>query len=322
MIRNRVPALAGNYTVADRPNDTALHYIVIHATELSYPETVTRFQTAHQVSAHAVLRGSDGLVTEMVAPKNIAWHAGNWDMNVRSLGIEQEAFEHDASSFTIPMLRALAELILTWSRKYAIPLDRAHIIGHDNVPGRIPADQLAMHRDPGTLFDWQRLFDLLGIATPRIREPQVGVAVEVVANVASVYVSPTTDSALIAPTDQPAWQHQVSFGQRFVCAAQQDGWTAIWYGGQIGWVKNPANQVLTQVSTDIWQTDAETTEIYGTTQPEAEPLATVAAGEQYVIGQRLAGLQTSEVAGRFQVQPTATQFNQIWFNHRLAYVRA
>lgn len=322
MIRNRVPALVGNYTVADRPADVTLRYIVIHATELSYPETVTRFQTANQVSAHAVLRGSDGLVTEMVIPKDIAWHAGNWDMNVRSLGIEQEAFEHDASSFTAPMLRSLAELILTWSRKYEIPLDRAHIIGHDNVPGRTSADQLAMHRDPGKLFDWQRLFDLLGIATPRIREPQVGAAVEVVATVAVVYAAPTTDSVLIAPTDQPAWQHQVSFGQQFVCVAQQDGWTAIWYGGQIGWVKNSANRVLTQVPADIWQTDAEATAIYGTTQSGAEPLTTVAAGEQYVIGQRLTGLQTSEVTGRFQAQPTATQFNQIWFNHRLAYVRA
>lgn len=322
MIRNRVPALVGNYTVADRPVDTVLNYIVIHATELSYSETVTRFQTAHQVSAHAVLRGSDGLVTEMVAPKDIAWHAGNWDMNVRSLGIEQEAFEHDAASFTTSMLRALAELILAWSREYQVPLDRAHVIGHDNVPGRTPADQLAMHRDPGALFDWQRLFELLGIATPRLREPQVGAAVEVVANVASVYVSPTTDSALIVPPEQSAWQHQISFGQQFVCVAQRNGWTAIWYGGQIGWVKNPANQVLTQVTADIWQADAEATAIYGTTQPDAEPLMTATAGEQYVIGQRLTGLQTSEVAGRFQAQSTATQFNQIWLNHRLAYVYA
>ena len=322
MIQNKIPALIGNYTIANRPVDVAMTYIVIHATELPYSDTVTRFQTAHQVSAHAVLRGTDGLVTEMVDPKNIAWHAGNWDVNVRSLGIEQEAFEHDAASFTVPMLRALAKLILTWSQDYKIPLDRAHLIGHDNVPGRTPADQLEMHRDPGALFDWQRLFGLLGITTPPIREPQVGAAVEVVANVAAVYVAPTTDSALIVTTDEPAWRHQVSFGQQFVCAGQRAGWTAIWYGGQIGWVKNTANRALTQVVTETWQPDTESTAIYGSTQPNAEPIARVAPGERYVIGQRLMGLRTDEVAGQFRAQAASTQFIQIWFNHRLAYVRA
>lgn len=46
--------------------------------------------------------------------------------------------------------------------KYDVPLDRAHIIGHDNVPGTTPATIPGMHWDPGPYWDWSHYFDLLG----------------------------------------------------------------------------------------------------------------------------------------------------------------
>ncbi len=123
------PALVSNYTHAKRPVDVRIHYIVIHATELSYSDTIARFQSANQVSAHVVIRQADGHRTEMVAPGNVAWHAGNWDMNCRSLGIEQEAYIEDSAAYTESMMAALAIQIQEWSARYHVPLDRAHLLG-------------------------------------------------------------------------------------------------------------------------------------------------------------------------------------------------
>ncbi|WP_054700340.1 hypothetical protein [Secundilactobacillus odoratitofui] len=71
-MRNQIAALASNYTVANRPSDLGIRYIIIHATQLSYDDTVARFLAPNEVSAHVVIRQTDGLVTEMVASQNVA----------------------------------------------------------------------------------------------------------------------------------------------------------------------------------------------------------------------------------------------------------
>ena len=60
------------------------------------------------------------------------------------------------------MYRSSAELVRYLTKKYDIPVDRAHILGHDNVPGINPAGVQAMHEDPGPYWDWAHYFDLLG----------------------------------------------------------------------------------------------------------------------------------------------------------------
>ena len=68
--------------------------------------------------------------------KDIAWHAGNWDVNTRSIGIEHEGFLAKGGTwYTEAMYRASARLVKYLAAKHDIPLDRAHILGHDNVPG-------------------------------------------------------------------------------------------------------------------------------------------------------------------------------------------
>ena len=75
-----------NYTQARRPQ-SAIRFIVIHVTEGSYLGTVAwlRDPRAH-ASANFVV-GRDGKVQELVPLHDIAWHAGNWAYNVRSVGI-------------------------------------------------------------------------------------------------------------------------------------------------------------------------------------------------------------------------------------------
>jgi hypothetical protein len=86
------PNAYGNYDQAERPDDgDEIRYIVIHDTEESYDSAIGTFQDPQRrVSAHYVIRSSDGQITQLVHTKDIAFHAGNYWFNMHSLGIEHE----------------------------------------------------------------------------------------------------------------------------------------------------------------------------------------------------------------------------------------
>lgn len=100
----------------------------------------------------------------MVRPQNVAWHAGNWYINSHSIGIEHEGYAAVGGYwYTENMYKSSAALVKYLADKYQIPLDRQHIIGHDNVPGLTPAAQKGMHWDPGTYWNWNHYFELMGV---------------------------------------------------------------------------------------------------------------------------------------------------------------
>ncbi|WP_189251420.1 N-acetylmuramoyl-L-alanine amidase, partial [Streptosporangium pseudovulgare] len=149
-----VPASTSNYAVSDRPNSDVIDRIVIHVTQGSYAGTISWFQNpAAAVSAHYVVRSSDGDITQMVREKDRAWHAG--DYNRRSVGIEHEGYVDNATWFTDSMYRASAALTRNIADRYGIPKDRTHIVGHVEVPG-------ASHTDPGRYWDWNRYMQYVG----------------------------------------------------------------------------------------------------------------------------------------------------------------
>ncbi|MFC4031302.1 N-acetylmuramoyl-L-alanine amidase [Streptomyces polygonati] len=171
-----VPAAASNYQVADRPADgMKVAYIVIHDTESSYESAVNAFATPGNGSAaHYVMRASDGAVTQMVADKDLAFHAGNYWFNMHSIGIEHEGFAaHGATWYTQEQYEDTAALVRYLAERYGVPLDREHIIGHDNVPGPVDGDVAGMHWDPGPYWDWSAFMRLLGAPTDAGR-PGVG----------------------------------------------------------------------------------------------------------------------------------------------------
>lgn len=138
----------GNYTAANRPESHPIDKIVVHTTQGSYESAMNWFQDpASGVSAHYTVRSADGLVGQSVSEQNIAHHAGNWDYNQTSVGIEHEGYVEDPSWYTDEMYRSSAQLGAHLVNTYGIPVDRQHIIGHDEVPG-------ATHTDPGPYWDW------------------------------------------------------------------------------------------------------------------------------------------------------------------------
>ncbi|MCF0092414.1 N-acetylmuramoyl-L-alanine amidase [Micromonospora sp. MH99] len=149
------PASTSNYTVASRPGSHPVDRVVIHLAQGSYAGTVSWFQNpAAQASAHYTVRSSDGAVTQSVREKDIAWHAGNWTYNTQSIGIEHEGYVDNPAWFTDAMYRGSAALTRSLTTRYGIPRDRAHIIGHVEVPG-------ATHTDPGPNWNWTYYLQLV-----------------------------------------------------------------------------------------------------------------------------------------------------------------
>lgn len=147
-----VAAHSSNYTAANR---SSFRYIIIHTTEGSYSGAISWFQNPiSNVSAHYVIRSRDGEITQMVKHKDVAWHAGNWDYNQNSIGIEHEAYVNDPAWFTDTMYKSSAALTRWLADRYGIPKTRQNIIGHNQVPG-------ATHSDPGKYWDWNYYMSLV-----------------------------------------------------------------------------------------------------------------------------------------------------------------
>ncbi|GAA3746080.1 peptidoglycan recognition family protein [Streptomyces tremellae] len=197
-----IAAAPSNGQVADRPDDSmAIRYIVIHDTETSYQDAVDLFQKAGGDSAHYVMKASDGSVTQMVPTKDIAFHAGNYWFNMHSIGIEHEGFAaQGATWYTQAQYEETADLVTYLAAKYNIPLDREHIIGHDNVPAPGDGTVAGMHWDPGPYWDWNRFMALLGHPAPgKHGVGPAGTAVTITPSFAD-----NVQTSTVCPADDPS----------------------------------------------------------------------------------------------------------------------
>jgi N-acetylmuramoyl-L-alanine amidase/Fibronectin type III domain len=150
-------AASTNYTVATRADDYPVEMIVIHDIEGSAASAIKAFQdpTRHG-SAHYVT-SYKGQVWQMVNEKDIAWHAGNWDYNTRSIGIENEGYAYTPGLYTVAEYAASARLAASICSRWGVPMDRTHVIGHYQVPdpyhkGLYGGD--SHHTDPGPYWNW------------------------------------------------------------------------------------------------------------------------------------------------------------------------
>ncbi|MEQ0562959.1 N-acetylmuramoyl-L-alanine amidase [Amycolatopsis sp. NEAU-NG30] len=265
----------GNHDLADRPKSQKIDHIVIHDTEGYWDNVLQLVQDPTYVSWHYSIRSNDGLIAQHVPTKDVAWHAGNWYVNAKSIGIEHEGFAAKGTWYTEAMYRTSAKLVRYLAHKYDIPLDRAHIIGHDNVPGTVPATIKGMHWDPGPYWDWAHYFDLMGAPLGGFGLPGsslVTIDPDFAKNQpaftgcekpgqpctlrGSEAVVLHTEPSETAPLLKDAGLHpdgsastmdvadvgsRVATGQQYAVAEVRGDWTAIWYLGQKGWFPNPRN---------------------------------------------------------------------------------
>ena len=138
----------------------SIDYIVIHYTAISYARTLKAFnQPGNAVSAHYVIR-NDGHIAQLVGEADTAWHAGNEYFNNHSVGIEIERSYESNPEFTPEEYYAAAALVCAIAARHDIPIDRAHVIGHNEVPW--PNN----HTDPGPTWGWPHFMYLASLCAP------------------------------------------------------------------------------------------------------------------------------------------------------------
>ncbi|MFB7447577.1 N-acetylmuramoyl-L-alanine amidase [Streptomyces sp. NPDC056194] len=314
-----VPAAASNYQVSARnSNGMDVDFIVIHDLEGSYDGGVSWFQDPGSgVSAHYVMKADGSEATQMVATKDIAFHAGNYWVNLHGIGVELEGYAAQGPTwFTPAQYKATAALVVYLARRFDVPLDRKHIIGHDNVLPPRPARAPDAHWDPGPYWDWEKFMALLDVDRRQEIEAEraetsgniaIGQAVTIApaygknpqtvtvcaptcrtqtqpSNFLYVRTEPRDDAPLVsdlalhpdgsAGTDRiDDWGSTVVWGQEFVVADVRGDWTAIWFGGQKGWIHNPAG-VNTRLAPDARivrpSSGVKSVSLYTTAYPRAD----------------------------------------------------
>lgn len=132
--------------------------IVIHATEggslignVSWLAGDTSEASAHYVVSR------DGEIVQVVPLHDVAWHSGNRSVNLHSIGIEHVGDTQDPAGFTRAEYVSSARLVAWLVRRYGIPVDRRHIIGHAQVPDPYHPGLFGgsdHHSDPGPYWRW------------------------------------------------------------------------------------------------------------------------------------------------------------------------
>ena len=158
--------------------------VVIHYTEGSYAGCISWFKNCDaQVSAHYVIRSSDGQVTQMVREADKAWHARS--ANAYTIGIEHEAYGDIVSYFTDAMYKSSADLVRDICSRYetidghrtfyrdtldsGIRLNEGlHSLGGESACTKIRGHQHypdQSHTDPGSYWDWNYYYKLINQGT-------------------------------------------------------------------------------------------------------------------------------------------------------------
>jgi hypothetical protein len=144
--------------------------VTIHTAQGSYAGTINWFKSnPYSVSAHYVIRSSDGQVTQMVRNYRGAHHVGVH--NGTTLGIEHEGYVNNSSWYTTAMYNSSSALVRNFCGKYsAISCANAYngpahsgvvvlstsidVKGHQHYSSQT-------HTDPGINWDWRRYYTLL-----------------------------------------------------------------------------------------------------------------------------------------------------------------
>lgn len=140
----RGPVPQSNYTVGREGN--AVQLIVDHWTVVMFEGAIRRFKDpASILSAHYVV-GQDGRIAQLVSEDDTAYHAGKYDVNLRSVGIEHEA--GPAMPPTDALYAASAQLHRAIADRHGLALEVGttvlphHAIVPTECPGTLDLDRI------------------------------------------------------------------------------------------------------------------------------------------------------------------------------------
>lgn len=168
------PAASCNYSSR---NSVAVSAVTIHTVQGTYAGCISWFQNCNaSVSAHYVVRSSDGQITQMVYESLKAWHVGS--ENPYTIGIEHEGYVNNAAWYTNAMYTNSAALCAdicndysinplrtgwwpwlatTYYNQSSIPGACTRVKGHQHYPNQT-------HSDPGVNWNWDYFYELINPA--------------------------------------------------------------------------------------------------------------------------------------------------------------
>jgi len=148
-----------------------IKFVTVHTIQGSYASAIAWFKNRNaRVSAHYIIRASDGQITQMVCESDKAYHVRT--DNAEAIGIEHEGFIDDGASwYTNEMYQSSAALVRDICKRYDIdplrtfggpPTDGIRTLsntcylikGHQHFRGN-------NHIDPGPFWDWDRYYRLI-----------------------------------------------------------------------------------------------------------------------------------------------------------------
>ncbi len=168
------PAASCNYSSR---NSVAVSAVTIHTVQGTYAGCISWFQNcAAGVSAHYVVRSSDGQITQMVYESLKGWHVGS--ENPYTVGIEHEGYVSNSAWYTVPMYTNSAALCADICADYGInplrtgwwPWLATTNYNQSNIPGactRVKGHQHypnQSHTDPGVNWNWDYFYELINPA--------------------------------------------------------------------------------------------------------------------------------------------------------------
>lgn len=159
-----------------------VNMIAIHDTEGGWNASVATLQNDAGKSVHYIVDADGSRVGQFVPESYTAWHVGNYYYNQRMVGIEHVGFASDPNGYSDGLYKTSVKLVQSIRTRWNVPLDRAHIIGHYQVPdGNVIAESstyctdtlsncesspnyggAANHRDPGFHWQWCQYMQMLG----------------------------------------------------------------------------------------------------------------------------------------------------------------
>jgi N-acetyl-anhydromuramyl-L-alanine amidase AmpD len=160
----------------------SVNAIVIHDTEGGWNASVATLQNDPLKSVHYIVDADGGRVGQFRPETDTTWHAGNWEINKHSIGIEHVGHAADPNGYSDGLYAKSRALVQSIRQRWRIPLDRMHVIGHYQVanPDRLgetappcsapivscetSADYggAGNHRDPGYSWQWCQYMEKLG----------------------------------------------------------------------------------------------------------------------------------------------------------------
>ena len=146
-------------------------HVTVHQMEGFYAGSISTFLIQGGVSAHYLIRNSDGQVTQMVRESRAGSHVfGN---NAYTIGFEQEGFRGQSNWYSDANYREMIAITKSICARWAIPCSSVYtgaasdseniqatslrIKGHQHFP-----DQAGQRTDPGRFFSWSRYASGIG----------------------------------------------------------------------------------------------------------------------------------------------------------------